>query len=305
MTPPHTRLDTTAAATMVVLCALWGLNQVAIKVAIDGISPVMQAGLRSIGAVALLWAWSVLRGERIVERGAPHHLGIVVGLLFAAEFVLIYWSLAFTSASRAVVVLYTSPFVIAIGAHLFVPGERLRAAQVAGLLCAFAGVVFLFADALRLPTWRELIGDTLMLGGAILWGITTIVIKATRLARISPSTILFYQLGTSALVLPFASLAFGESGITATTPLVLGNLAFQIVIVAFASYLAWFWLVTRYPASRLSAFSFCTPLFGVLAGAVLLNEPVTPALLVALALVAVGIYLVNRTPVSERTAPAG
>lgn len=296
MTPPHTRLDTTAAATMVVLCALWGLNQVAIKVAIDGISPVMQAGLRSIGAVALLWAWSALRGVRLVERGAPHHLGIVVGLLFAAEFVLIYWSLAFTTASRAVVVLYTSPFVIAIGAHLFVPGERLRAAQVAGLLCAFAGVVFLFADALRLPTWRELIGDTLMLGGAILWGITTIVIKATRLARISPSTILFYQLGTSALVLPIASLAFGESGITATTPLVLGNLAFQIVIVAFASYLAWFWLVTRYPASRLSAFSFCTPLFGVLAGAVLLNEPVTPALLVALALVAVGIYLVNRTP---------
>jgi drug/metabolite transporter (DMT)-like permease len=298
--PPHTRLDGTAAATMVFLCALWGLNQVAIKVGVSGISPVLQAGLRSVGAVALLWAWSSLCGIRLIERDAPHAVGVLAGLLFAAEFLLIYWGMAFTTASRGVVVLYTAPFVVALGAHLFVPGERLRAAQVAGLLCAFAGVAFMFGDALRLPTWRELVGDTMMLAAAILWGATTIVIKATRLALISPHKILFYQLATSAVVLPLASPLFGEAGVTAPTPLVLASLAFQIVIVAFASYLAWFWLITRYPASHLSAFSFFTPLFGVLAGAVLLNEPLTPALLLALALVAIGLYLVNRAPKTAR-----
>jgi drug/metabolite transporter (DMT)-like permease len=305
MKPAHARLDATAATTMVVLCALWGLNQVVIKLAIAGISPVLQAGLRSIGAVALLWAWSAFRGIRLIEPGAPHALGILAGLLFAGEFLLIYWAMEFTTASRGTVVLYTAPFVVAIGAHLFVPGERLRAIQVVGLLCAFAGVAFMFGDALRLPSWRELIGDTMILAAAILWGATTVLIKATRLARISPNKTLFYQLATSAAVLPLASPLFGETGITAPTPLVLASLAFQIVVVAFASYLTWFWLITRYPASHLSAFSFVTPLFGVLAGAVLLNEPVTPGLLLALALVTVGIYLVNRAPRQpERTKQA-
>ena len=296
MKPAHTHLDTTAVALMLVLCSLWGLNQVAIKVANAGISPILQAGLRSIGAGVLVWGWSLLRGVPLFERRDPHGAGLLVGLLFAAEFMFIYWGLVYTTASRAVILLYTSPFVVAVGAHLFVPGEKLRPAQVAGLVCAFAGVVLVFGDSLRLPTRTELIGDAMILLGAVLWGATTVVIKATRLATIHPNKTLFYQLAVSALLLPLVSPLFGESGITAPTPLVLGSLAFQIVIVAFASYLAWFWLMTRYSASRLASFSFFTPLFGVLAGGVLLDERISPFLLAALALVALGIYLVNRSP---------
>ncbi|HEX6980850.1 MAG TPA: DMT family transporter [Alphaproteobacteria bacterium] len=294
---PH--LDATAMSTMVVLCALWGLQQVAIKVANAGISPVLQAGLRSAGAAVLIWIWAATRGIRLVDRNTPMGLAILIGVLFGAEFLLIYQGLTFTTASRSVILLYTAPFFVAIGAHLFIPGERLRLLQWFGLASAFGGIVVTFGDALRLPTRHELIGDAMIICAAALWAATTVVIKATRLRTLEPSKTLFYQLAVSGAALPIAAVALGEPGITAVTPLVAASLFYQTVIVAFMSYLAWFWLVKHYPASRLSAFSFLTPLFGVSAGALLLSEPITTALITALMLVTAGIYLVNRRPSGE------
>jgi drug/metabolite transporter (DMT)-like permease len=165
---------------------------------------------------------------------------------------------------------------------------------VAGLACAFTGIAVAFADALRLPTRAELIGDALTLGGAVCWGATTVAIKASRRTHLTPNKTLFYQLAGSALILLPLSAAVGEPGLRAPSAVAVGALAFQIVIVAFASYLAWFWLLARYPASELSVFSFLTPLFGMAAGALVLGERVGPALAIAMALVALGIYLVNR-----------
>lgn len=295
MLPRHTRIDGAAATLMVVLCAVWGLNQVAAKVVNAGISPLLQAGIRSAGAALLLWAWSSLRGVGLFGRDGSLAAGLAAGMLFAGEFALIYWGLEFTTASRAVVFLYTAPFFVAIGVHLFVPGEHMRRNQVIGLLTAFAGVVIAFGDGLSLPTWGQLLGDIMLLGAGVLWGATTVVVKATRLAAISPNKTLFYQLGISGLVLPFASLALGEPGIFAPTPFIVATLAFQTVIVAFITYLAWFWLVAHYPAGRLSSFSFLTPLFGLIAGGVLLGETISAALVMAMALVGAGIWLVNRS----------
>jgi drug/metabolite transporter (DMT)-like permease len=293
--PPHNRLDATAASLMVVLCTLWALNQVAIKVAIAGIPPVLQAGLRSLAGAVLVWIWSSLHGVKLFERKDPLGAGLVAGLLFAVEFLFVYWGLAFTTASRSVLLLYTAPFAVAVGAHLFVPGERLRPVQVAGLTLAFLGVVLVFGDALRLPTRQELIGDAMIFLAAMLWGATTVVIKATRLATTHPNKTLLYQIGLSGVVLTAVAPLFGEIRIH-PTPVVLGSMAFQVVVITFASYLAWFWLVTRYPASRLAAFTFLTPVIGVPAGALLLDEPMSGALLIALVLVALGIFLVNRAP---------
>jgi drug/metabolite transporter (DMT)-like permease len=287
-------LDQTAAATMVLLCALWGLNQVAMKLANAGISPVLQGGLRSIGAALLVLLWARARGVRLGERDGTLWAGIAAGLLFALEFAFLYWGLAFTTASRGVVFLYTTPFVVAVGAHFFVPGDRLTRAKLLGLAAAFAGLALAFADSLRLPSHRELIGDLLCLAAAVLWAATTILIKASPLVRASPEKTLLYQLGVSAAALPLGSALLGEAGIVALTPMVLAALAYQTIVVAFASYVTWFWLVTRYPASRLAAFSFLTPIFGVAFGALLLGESVGPALLVAVALIAGGIWLVNR-----------
>jgi len=212
------------------------------------------------------------------------------------------WS---SPAPRAVLFLYTAPFFVAIGAHFVVPGERLRPQQVLGLAAAFAGVALAFADALRFPTYRELLGDGMAFIAASLWGATTVIVKATRLARLPPHKTLLYQLCVSAIGLPALSWALGEPGLVAPTPLVLGMLAYQIVVVAFVSYLAWFWLISRYPAGRLSSFAFLTPIFGLMAGALLLGEPVSWALAAALVLVAIGIFLVNRAPpLRAPTSPA-
>jgi drug/metabolite transporter (DMT)-like permease len=287
-------LDLTAMAMLVVLCASWALQQVAIKVANHGVSPILQSGIRSVGATVLVLIWMALRREPMLERDGTLWWGIAAGLLFAGEFLLIYQGLESTHASRAVIFLYMSPFVVALGAQLFIPGEHLRMIQVVGLCCAFAGIAVAFRESLSFPTHRMLIGDVMLVGAAVFWGATTVLIKASPLARIQPSKTLLYQLAVSAVVLPLGSLAMNEPGIVLMTPLIAGCLAYQTVWVAFITYLAWFWLVRHYPASRLASFTFLTPLFGVLAGGVLLNEPITNVLLLSLVLVSTGIYLVNR-----------
>lgn len=294
MTDRKTELDGVAMAVMVVLCASWGLQQVAIKFAHAGVSPALQAGIRSAGATVLLYLWMRARRVPLFNRDGTLIAGIAAGLLFAGEFLLIYWGLLYTAASRSVIFLYTAPFVVAVGAHLFIPGERIRAVQAAGLASAFIGVLVAFADSLALPTGLQYVGDLMLLAAAVLWGATTVLIKASTLARIAASKTLFYQLAASAIALPLASLALNEPGVTDMSPTVIASLVYQTVGVAFVSYLAWFWLISRYPASRLSSFSFLTPLLGALAGWLVLDEPVTVRLVLAMALVGLGIYLVNR-----------
>lgn len=288
-------------ATLLLLCCLaWGLNQVAIKMSGAGVSPLLGAGLRSLVAAALVWLWCGIRGEPLFHRDGTGAYGLLIGLLFAAEVALIYWGLAFTTASRSVIFLYTAPFFVALGAHRYIPGERLTRRRTAGLGLAFAGLCLAFADALYLPSRRELFGDVLELGAGFLWGATTVVLKkGVSLGRggrvsLTPPRMLFYQLAISSGALIGASLALREPGVVAATAPVLAAFAYQAVIVAFASYLVWFWLLRRYPASDLAPHLFWTPLFGVLAGWVLLGDPLSGNLGAAAVLIAVGIYLVNR-----------
>lgn len=278
---------------LVSLCAIWGFNQVAIKVGNAGIPPFLQAGLRSAGSALLVWAYALSRGVPLFARDSSLGFGATIAALFAGEFVFLYWGLLYTTATRAILFIYTSPFVVALGAHWFIPGERLRTARVIGLLCAFAGLALAFGDALRLPTHRELLGDGMELLAAVFWGATTVVIKASR-HRLSPHKTLFYQLAGSAPILLLLSWLVGEPARARALPLSVAALAFQIVVVAFATYLVWFWLLSCYPAAPLAAFSFWTPIFGMLAGWLVLGEAVTPALAAAILLVAAGIYVVNR-----------
>jgi len=289
----HDRLDGFASGTVVLLCLCWGLNQVAIKVTNTGLQPVFQSGLRSLLGALLVVLWCRLRRVPLTVRDGTLIPGVVAGLLFAFEFTLIYVALDFTTVARGIVLIYFAPVVVAVGAHFLLPRERLTVVRVAGLVAAFAGVVVAFSDKLSLPNPRALVGDALCLIAAFAWGATTLVIKTSRLNRAPAEKVLVYQLAVSAPVMLVIAPFFG--------PLVRGfdwlvGLAFlyQVVIVVGASYVAWFSLLARYPAAQLSAFTFLTPLFAVALGAFLLSEPISPRLVLALLLVAGGIFLVNR-----------
>jgi drug/metabolite transporter (DMT)-like permease len=292
MSQDRRALDAAAIALMLGLTALWGFQQVTIKVIAADVSFVMQAAIRSMVATLLLLAWSRLTKESLWGRDGTLAAGLGAGLLFAFEFVFIYGGLGYTNASRMSVFVYLAPPLTALGVHFFVPGERLVLGQWLGVALAFGGLVLAFAEGFfsGQNTW---LGDLCGLVAAVLWAATTVLIRASRLARASASKTLFYQLAVSAVVLPVSSFLLGERGVSAVTPLVLASLAYQGIIVAFASYLAWFWLLTRYLAARLSVLSFLTPLFGMASGVVFLSEPLSAHFAAAALLIATGIALVN------------
>lgn len=296
MSERKSHLDPAAAFILLGCCLLWGLNQVAAKAALSEIGPLWQAALRSAVAAGLVWAWAAWRGIALWQRDGSLRGGLLAGSLFAAEFACIFVGLQFTSASRMVVFLYLSPFVVALGMPLISPAERLRPRQALGLLLAFAAVAFAFGEGLHGPSLgpRQWLGDALGLLAALLWGGTTLAIRGTRLAQASAEKTLLYQLGVSALLLGLAALAVAEPWPAVWSARLLGLFGFQAVIVSFASYLLWFWLIRHYAATKLSSFTLSTPLFGLLAGALLLGEPITPRLMLALAGLAAGILLVNR-----------
>jgi drug/metabolite transporter (DMT)-like permease len=295
-----THLDTLSILILLILCISWGGQQVAIKLTAADISPVMQAALRSIIATFVVLIWIVARRQSLFDRDGTLWWGIIAGLLFAVEFQFIYWGLEYTNASRAVIFLYTAPFVIAIGTHIFVPGEKLVPSQYVGMVTAFIGIEIAFVESLTLPSRHILIGDLMVLVGAIFWGATTVVIKAGPLATVAASKTLIYQLAISAALLPIGSWMLGEPGIINVNSFTIASLVYQGVWIAAITYLAWFWLIRHYPAPKLASFTFLTPIFGVLAGWLILGEPLTPQLLIAMTFVAAGVYLVNRQGKSKR-----
>lgn len=284
---------------MLTCCVLWGLQQVVVKLTLVAIPPFQQCALRSLIAAILVFAWSRSRGIALFARDGTLVPGIAAGLLFAIEFLCIYGALPRTDASRVSVFIYTAPFVVALLLPRFVPAERLRPLQMLGMTGAFVALAWAFQEGFSSPACEKCgaqwTGDALALAAALCWGSTTLVIRTTRLATTSPEKTLFYQLGISTVIPYIASLATGESQSLATVPAwAWGSLLFQSAVVAFASYLAWFWLLRHYPATHLSAFSFLTPLFGLGFAAALLGEAISTRLAIALAFVAVGIWLVNR-----------
>ena len=287
------RLDALAASFMLVLVMLWGVQQVTTKIAIaGGMPPLFQAAGRSVIASVLLLGWAAWRRQPLFARDGTLWPGVLVALLFGGEFALLFPGVARTSASHAVVLLYTAPFFTALGAHLLLPAERLTPVRVAGLLLAFVGVAVAAYD--RSAAGSSWVGDLLVVGGAAGYGLTTVVLKASpALMRATTAKVFFWQVGGSVPLLVLTAAAGGQAGWPRANTAAWLALGYQGAVVTFASYMTWFWLVARYPAGRLASFTFLTPLVGIAAAGVFLHEPVTPQLLGGVAFVLIGLRLVN------------
>ena len=286
---------------LLILALIWGVNMAIIKIGARELAPLFMAGLRSLVASACLYIWMKAKGVTLFPSKRILVHGIVVGLLFGSEFGFIYVGLGYTLASRTYILVYTSPFFVALGAHFFLEGDRLNPWKAGGLILAFAGVVALFMKDLGSFSLSALPGDLMALAGGALWGSTTVYVKKYLSHRTVPLQTLFYQVLFSAPLLLFMSVVL-EDTIVSSFSLAAGfSVFYQCIIVAFLSYLVWFKLIHRYPVSLLHGFAFFTPVFGVfLSGALILGEVVSPSLIVALALVSLGTVLVNRKP---RTKP--
>ena len=282
-----------AVAWMLMLCLSWGFNQIAVKLTLSDVPPMLQAMIRSAGALPVLLLIARLRGVRMFERDGTLGAGLFAGLLFGLEFVLLFHGLKLTSASRAVVFLYTAPFFVALGSYQFL-GERLRASQWGGLGLSFAGVALAIGVPQADVDARVLLGDLLVVGAGALWAATTLVVKTTSLLRAPPEKALGYQVAVSVPILGFAAWIWGETLTGVPGPLALSLMAYQAIWVVGLTFLIWFALVKTYSASKLSAFSFITPLFGVVASYVIMDDTLTPIFGVAALLVMAGLYLVNR-----------
>jgi drug/metabolite transporter (DMT)-like permease len=285
-------VDMAAAALMVGLTLSWGLNYVAAKISYAGYDPVFVSIARSILGGTCVLGWCRVRGIRLFQPDGTLIAGITVGALFGVEFLCLYVGLEYTTVARNTLLVNAMPFWVLIGSH-FLLGEHINARKFGGLALAFCGLAAVFADGIAAGTDATLTGDLLSLGSGVLWALTSIFIKRSRLVEASAEKLLLYQLAGAALVgllvLPFVDAPIREVAALPTLALL-----FQSFYVVAVTYVLWFWLLTRYPASSLSSFAFLSPVFGVLCGALFLGEPLTIRIFLALALIAAGLIIVNR-----------
>ncbi len=285
-------IDTRGFITILILAALWGINYSAIKITNTGLSPVFTSFLRSLIASALGVAYCLAIKQSLFHRGALLVHGIVVGVLFGLEFTCLYLGMLFTDSARAVILIYLSPFVVAAGAHIFL-GEKLSTFKWAGLVLAFIGLVSVFYGKPSKYTRLMLAGDILEILAAFLWGATTLYIKKYLAEKMHPINTFLYQLVFSIPVLFICAYFIEDRWIKDPGQMVIWSLAFQAVIIAFASYLVWFKLIHDYPVAKLSVFTFLTPVFGVAFGVIFQREELTCGLIAGLLMVSVGIYITN------------
>ena len=285
-------IDGFGATALTGFAALLAFNQVVIKVTGEGFGPLFQAGLRSLGALVILLMWFRYRGVSLDLPRGTAFWGVVSGLFFTIEFVLLYMALDRTTVARASILFYTMPVWLALAAHLFLPGERLTGARILGLGLAMGGVVIALAD--RGPGGAaSLSGDMMALGAALGWAGIALTVRMTSLGEVRPMVQLFFQLTVSAPILLALAPVFGPL-LHDPRPIHWAGLGFQILAVASLGYLFWFWLLTIYRASTVAAFSFLSPVFAVFFGWAILGERIALSIWLALALVVAGLVLVNR-----------
>jgi drug/metabolite transporter (DMT)-like permease len=298
-----------AAALLTLLTLVWALGQVGVKAVGADIAPLTHAAIRSCGATVVLLLWARYKKIPLFEKDGTVGAGLLVGILFGLEFVALFPGIVLAGAARGTLLIYTSPFFVALGAHFLLPNEKLTPIKIAGLMTAFVGVGIAMADRLMLTANSDsypftlvlgvkisagLLGDFLCILAAVFWAATTLVVKATHIKKAAPVKVLLYQVATSVPILALAAVWMNETGIQHHSFKLYGVLAYGILVIASASFLTWFWLMPQLSPTTMHTFTLLTPVWAVLLAGLILNEPITATLLLALACVSSGIYWVNK-----------
>jgi drug/metabolite transporter (DMT)-like permease len=289
--PSRHPLDARAVMIMLVICMIWGVQQVAMKGVSADVSPTMQLAIR-FACSALFFGWRVLRseGSRAFDDGTLPS-GLLLGTCFAVEFIFLGEALTHTTAAHAVVFLYSAPIFTALGIQVL-PEERLSRGQWWGVALSFAGIAIAFLGYSDRPVAELIKGDLLALIAGAVWGASNVVLRRTRVGRASTAKTVCYQVATAAVLLLGYAAVTGQTHV-APTPRAIAAITFQTLVIAIVTYQVWFWMLSHYLTSRLMLLSLLTPLFGVAAGVLLLGEPVDPRFLAGAVLVLAGILVVN------------
>jgi drug/metabolite transporter (DMT)-like permease len=298
--PPRRALDLRASALVLLLCVIWGIQQVAIKFVASDVPPVTQLAVRFGGAAIVFGLWvGVHEGRRAFMDGTLTS-GLFLGLMFTLEFALAGTALLYTTAAHTTVFLYSAPIFTALGLQ-FLPDERLDGRQWAGICAAFAGIVVAFVGPGERPGAQVVFGDFLALLGGAAWGFSNVVLRRGRVGGAATAKTVLYQVGVAAMGLSLLASITGQARLTLSEPAILA-LLFQTLIISILSYVIWFWLLRHYLTSRLMLLSLMTPLFGVLFGALLLRDQIEPRFAVGSLLVLGGILIVNGRLLRKRVA---
>jgi drug/metabolite transporter (DMT)-like permease len=301
-------LDARAIAMVLLLSALWGGNTVAVKIGVVDSPPLMLAALRfAIGGVCVLgwglWTRAPFRLGR--EEGGPL-LGL--GLLFATQLGLLNVGVWLSTAGHAAVLLNAYPVYIVLLAHFLVPGDRMTPATLGGVVLGFSGILLLFgSQLLDAPEAGSTIlaGDLVLTVAAVLLALRQVVLNR-QLQRIHPVKPLLAQVVVGIPLFLLLSWLV-EPAPTVLTRSLAASLFYQGVVIAGFNFIANMSLLKTYRPSALAAFSLTTPLFGVLATALVIGEPIGWRLAASALLVAGGIavatLLRDRAAVARAAAP--
>ena len=291
------RLDGFGFALLLGVQGLLAVNQILIKLVNQGLQPVFFAGLRSLLAIGFVWAWLVWRGRQPRLKRESLGSGLLIGALFAAEFLFLFLAIDLTTVGRSALIMYSMPVWYALLAH-FGLGERITPLKAAGLACAFLGCA---VAILSRPETGEasLAGDLCALAAAWGWALTAFIARRPVMRAEGPEMQLFWMVLVSAPILLFASLFFGPLIRELQAVHILG-LLFQSSVVVAGGFIAWLWLLSVYPGSTVASFSFLTPVLALALGALVFGETIGLPILLAAALVAIGIVLINRPTAAPR-----
>jgi drug/metabolite transporter (DMT)-like permease len=285
------RLDAFGGSVLLGVTLLLAFNQVIVKLVNEGLQPVFFAGLRSALAVFFVWAWLVFKRRPPRLNRATLPTGLLMGTVFAAEFLCLFMALDLTTVGRTSVIFYSMPVWFAIMAH-FGLGERLTPTRIAGLTLAFAGAAWAILSGSSSGE-GSLAGDLFALGGALGWAGTAYIARRPVMRAEGPEMQLFWMVLVSGPILLLAAPFFGPL-IRDLQPQHIAWLFFQSSVVVAGGFITWLWLLSVYPAPTVASFSFLTPILAIALGALIFGETVTWAILAAAGLVAAGIILINR-----------